>query len=70
VVSLAHTCSTRKAAAVNNSTSTKEAKAGNPLHRSGIALLEPLIYRGDEALQDVLGWITAEEKKKRPGTLS
>lgn len=24
--------------------------------------------RGDEALQDVLAWISAEEKKKRPGT--
>jgi len=51
----------------------EEAKAGfrdNPLHHSGIALLEPLIYRGDEAWQDVLEWITDEEKKKRPGTLS
>jgi hypothetical protein len=51
----------------------EEAKAGfrdNPLHHSGIALLEPLIFRGDEAWQDVLEWITAEEKKKRPGTLS
>jgi hypothetical protein len=51
----------------------EEAKAGlrdNPLHHSGIALLEPLIHRGDEALQDVLEWITAEEKKKRPGTMS
>jgi hypothetical protein len=42
----------------------------NPLYHSGIALLEPLIHRGDEALQDVLEWITAEEKKKRPGTMS
>jgi hypothetical protein len=32
----------------------------NPLHHSGIALLAPLIHRGDEALQDVLEWITAE----------
>lgn len=51
----------------------EEAKAGlrdNPLHHSGIALLEPLIHRGDEALQDVLDWITNEEKKKRPGTKS
>ena len=51
----------------------EEAKAGfrdNPLHHSGIALLEPLIHRGDEALQDVLAWISAEEKKKRPGTVS
>jgi hypothetical protein len=51
----------------------EEAKAGlrdNPLHHSGIALLEPLIHRGDEAWQDVLEWITDQEKKKRPGTLS
>ena len=51
----------------------EEAKSGfrdNPLHHSGIALLEPLIHRGDEALQDVLAWISAEEKKKRPGTMS
>ncbi len=51
----------------------EEAKAGirdNPLHHSGIALLEPLIHRGDEAMQDVLKWIAAEEKKKRPGTMS
>lgn len=51
----------------------EEAKAGirdNPLHHSGAALLEPLIHRGDEALQDVLEWITTEEKKKRPGTMS
>jgi hypothetical protein len=51
----------------------EEAKAGfrdNPLHHTGMALLEPLIHRGDEALQDVLAWISAEEKKKRPGTMS
>ena len=51
----------------------EEAKAGirdNPLHRGGAALLESLIHRGDEALQDVLDWITTEEKKKRPGTVS
>jgi hypothetical protein len=51
----------------------EEAKTGfrdNPLHKSGIALLEPLIHYGDEALWDVLDWFTAEEKKKRPGTMS
>jgi len=51
----------------------EEAKAGfrdNPLHHTGIALLEPLIHNGDEALLDVLAWISAEEKKKRPGTMS
>jgi hypothetical protein len=50
----------------------EEAKAGlrdNPLHHSGVALLEPLIHRGNENLQDVLQWISSE-KKKRPGTLS
>ena len=51
----------------------EEAKAGyrdNPLHHSGITLLEPLIHRGDQVLLDVLAWISAEEKKKRPGTMS
>jgi len=51
----------------------EEAKAGfrdNPIYHGGIRLLEPLIHRGDEFLQDVLEWIAAEEKKKRPGTLS
>ena len=51
----------------------EEARAGfrdNPLHHGGIALLEPLVHNGDEALRDVLEWITAEEKKKRPGTMS
>jgi hypothetical protein len=51
----------------------EEAKSGfrdNPLHHSGIALLEPLIHRGDEPLLDMLWWISAEEKKKRPGTMS
>ena len=31
-------------------------------------LIEPLIYRGDEAFTDVMAWLTSEEKKKRPGT--
>ena len=50
----------------------EEAIAGfrdNPIHHEGIAILEPLIHRGDEALRDVLAWISAEEKKKRPGTM-
>ncbi|MGD0653042.1 MAG: DUF3800 domain-containing protein [Thermoguttaceae bacterium] len=42
----------------------------NPLHQSGIKLLEPLIYQGDEAFQDVIEWFSTEEKKKRPGTMS
>ncbi|MCX7428693.1 MAG: DUF3800 domain-containing protein [Planctomycetia bacterium] len=51
----------------------EEAKAGfrdNALHHGGFALLEPLVYHGDEALRDMLEWITSEEKKKRPGTMS
>ncbi|NLX95613.1 MAG: DUF3800 domain-containing protein [Rhodopirellula sp.] len=49
----------------------EEAKAGfrdNPIYHDGVKLLEPLIHRGDESLQDVLAWISTEEKKKRPGT--
>lgn len=51
----------------------EEAKAGfcdKAIFHDGIRSLEPLIHRGDEALQDVLDWITDEEKKKRPGTMS
>ena len=46
----------------------EEAKAGfrdNPIYHGGIELLEPLIHRGDEALQDVLGG--SPPKKKRSG---
>ena len=46
----------------------EEAKAGlrdNPLHHSGIALLEPLIYRSNENLRDVLRWFSNEERKNR-----
>jgi hypothetical protein len=32
--------------------------------------LAEVIHRGDEALQDVLAWMSAEEKKRRPGTMS
>jgi hypothetical protein len=51
----------------------EEGKSGfrdNPLHHGGIALLEPLVHRGNEAWQDVLRWISDEKKKKRPGTMS
>ncbi len=44
-----------------------EAEVGlrdNPIHHDGIALLEPLIYRGDESLGDVLAWLSAEVKKE------
>lgn len=41
-----------------------------PLHSPAVTCLTPIIYRGDEAWQDVLAWICAEEKKKRPGTTS
>ncbi len=33
-------------------------------------LIEPLIHRGDERFVDVMGWLTEEEKKKRPGNKS
>jgi hypothetical protein len=40
------------------------------LDRSGISLIEPLIHRGEESLQDLLEWWTSEQKKGRPGTKS
>jgi hypothetical protein len=48
----------------------EEAKAGlreNPLDSEVIRRLEPLLHKGTEAFQDIVAWITAEEKKKRPG---
>ncbi len=48
----------------------EEAQAGfrdNPLHHSGIVLLEPLIHRGDEAWQDVLEWIPPRKKRSGQG---
>jgi hypothetical protein len=51
----------------------EEAEAGfrdNPLYHDAIALLDPLIIRGDERWRDVLKWVSTEEKKKRPGTMS
>jgi hypothetical protein len=33
----------------------------------GITGIEPLIYKGNEAYQDVIAWITEQQKKERPG---
>ena len=44
-----------------------EAKAGFPdkaIHHSGMELLKPLIYRGNQNLQDVLQWVSNEKKKQ------
>ncbi len=38
-----------------------------PIDDSGIPLLEPLIHTGDECFRDVNAWLTAEQKKGRPG---
>ena len=40
------------------------------LHQDAIELIQPLIHRGDEALQDVVAWLSEEKKKERPGTMS
>lgn len=48
----------------------EEAKAGlplKPLDQGGVALIEPIIYRGNEAMQDTLDWVIATQKKERPG---
>lgn len=48
----------------------EEAKAGfpiKPLDESGIKLIEPLIYRGNEAYKDTIDWLVSQQKKERPG---
>ena len=48
----------------------EEQKAGlriKDIDEGGIPLVEPLIYRGNESLQDILSWLAAEQKKGRPG---
>jgi uncharacterized protein DUF3800 len=39
------------------------------LDRPALPLIEPLIYRGEESLQDILGWWAAEQKKGAAGEL-
>lgn len=48
----------------------EEAKIGipiKPIDEKGIALIEPLIHRGNEAYKDTLVWVVAQQKKERPG---
>ncbi len=48
----------------------EEQKAGIPVKQideGAIPLIEPLIHRGNESLQDVLAWLASEQKKGRPG---
>jgi hypothetical protein len=41
-----------------------------PIDASWPALVEPLVYRGDERLPDVLAWLTEQQKKERPGAFA
>jgi hypothetical protein len=48
----------------------EEKKAGlsvKAIDESGIRLIESLIHIGDERFRDVNAWLTAEQKKERPG---
>jgi hypothetical protein len=48
----------------------EELAIGHPVrdhHKSGIALIESLLHKGDEAFPDVIAWMT-DQIKKRPGT--
>jgi hypothetical protein len=48
----------------------EEQAAGIPcraMDEGGIAGIEPLVFRGNEAWQDVIAWITEQQKKERPG---
>jgi hypothetical protein len=37
------------------------------IDRGGVTGVEPLIYKGNEAFDDVLAWIREQQKKERPG---
>jgi hypothetical protein len=37
------------------------------IDRGGVMGIEPLIYKGNEAFQDVLAWVMEQQKKERPG---
>jgi len=37
------------------------------LDQQCIAWIEPLVYRGNESLADVLAWLESQQKKERPG---
>jgi hypothetical protein len=37
------------------------------IDRGGILGIEPLVYKGNEAFRDVNAWLTAQQKKERPG---
>jgi hypothetical protein len=37
------------------------------IDQGGILGVEPLVYKGNEAFEDVLAWITEQQKKERPG---
>ena len=51
----------------------EEARLGMPakaVDAGGTQLLEPLVVRGAEKLQDTLAWIVDQQKKERPGNES
>ena len=48
----------------------EEQKAGlpvKPIDLGGIPLVEALVHVGDERFRDVNAWLTAEQRKGRPG---
>lgn len=48
----------------------EQQKMGIPIKsidEGAIPLIEPLIHRGNESFQDVIVWLTSEQKKGRPG---
>lgn len=48
----------------------EEKKSGHaikPIDEGGIPLIEPIIHVGDERFRDVNAWLTAEQKRGRPG---
>lgn len=40
---------------------------GHPLDVEGYALLEPFVYKGNEAFSDVMAWLTGQAGKKNSG---
>jgi hypothetical protein len=53
--------SLRKMEEMNNGAPMK------PIDQSGVKIIKPCVYRGDERYLDVVSWLAGQQKKERPG---